>query len=941
MLGHIRALIIPTLLIVVCSVLLWRDFADTRDSGDGKPIAITKLSVGDVKRKPLSRMLWFDAPTEQKLFRKDSVRTAAGARTIIELVNGNVIELTENSLIVLEEMRGGGYAIDFVSGNLVARGSGEGLTLKAKGVAIDAARAQVSLSSDPTQEGGTRLNVVGGEATVQTADGSKLEVKQDQSATLSARDVSEVKTLPLKLVAPENAILLSQKKARSTPLQWEVLRKIPGAQLQIARDAAFGDLLLDLKTPKLAPGVQRTRAPALKPGTYFWRVRSVEDGTLTEARMLEVHSDEPLRLVEPVPDRAFKYVKRVPRIFYEWQAPTHLDEFEIQFSRTKDFAGVFYSEKVQNPLSALGLGSVAVEKDFEGQVFWRIVGRTKAHREIESASPAWGLKFERANELAQVELLFPPPHTQLVYRGGLQVPMRWRQDPEAARYELQIASNADFSSDLQKIAVNSPPFTWKAPGTGPRFWRVTAYDWEGNASRPSKTSEFEVLPERELASVPEATPSPLPSELVGEPEPLVKPQPPVTASPSPLPPVAAAAEPEPSPLPVPKPPEPEPAPPPKAEAPKPEPPVPAPVPSAPARVAQAEPKPQPQASPPPPPAPKPALQLEAPQDLTPRGSVSYAKGEASLTLRWKAVPSATRYRIRVWSLGPVAARNPAQAAAPEPIVRETLVPQAAVAGLEPGAYRWEVEALGAEPLRPSRSEVQMELVTPRDPELPRAAFWAAGSAWSPYFYGTQSGITFSSATTQASAVQFVLGAELRASARVTLLAHTGRDQVKIGGTSVGLHWIRMEANYKLPLGPIENGWGLELRAGTFVRHYYQAPPTGTSLTSVYGGLGPTLGFALKKRLTERLSVRAEGEYRLPLMLIATPPGSSLSTDKLFANFSGRLGATYWFNDRWGVRGQVSYDSHAASYNLIPGVGLGPETTATGMVSILYGITARF
>src|SRR5690349_21810731 len=115
-------LIVPVIVIVVSSTLLVQDFRSegvATLSGEA-PLAAVKLAVGDVKRKPPKRMVWFDLRTSASVFRNESVRTAKGSSATIVFPDGASIEVGESSLIVLEVTKNK-VAVDFVSGNIFSK----------------------------------------------------------------------------------------------------------------------------------------------------------------------------------------------------------------------------------------------------------------------------------------------------------------------------------------------------------------------------------------------------------------------------------------------------------------------------------------------------------------------------------------------------------------------------------------------------------------------------------------------------------------------------------------------------------------------------------------------------------------------------------------------------------------------------------------------------
>ncbi|HEY1406332.1 MAG TPA: FecR domain-containing protein, partial [Spirochaetota bacterium] len=162
------------------SFALYRDFVATSSVSQEKIGTIT-YKKKKAERKFSSRATWEGLSQSSPVYNHDSIKTAESASATINLNDGTVLDLDENTLVVLA-INKGEAAVDVGSGSLFANGQGSSaLTVRAKGNTITTKKGSLSLSLDKDD---VKLRMVSGGASV-AATGGTQTVSGDEALHLS------------------------------------------------------------------------------------------------------------------------------------------------------------------------------------------------------------------------------------------------------------------------------------------------------------------------------------------------------------------------------------------------------------------------------------------------------------------------------------------------------------------------------------------------------------------------------------------------------------------------------------------------------------------------------------------------------------------------------------------------------------------------------------
>jgi hypothetical protein len=347
-------------------------------------------------------------------------------------------------------------------------------------------------------------------------------------------------------------------------LRWKDVPGAQGYELQIAKDAAFVEVVLQTRVP--LPAYKWEQLPSV---THWWRVRSFD----AEGRPSEWSQPRTVALDSTVPvprspaDEALLPCGQPVELSFE---PSPLvKEFIVEVSQSKDFTP---ARTVTGRGPGLGLGVVS-----PGTWYWRakaldVRGRTgeasgvrrfsirpgtpkpKVAADVVLGAPAVTLSWnevacaasyivEAANDTKE-KVSLPAPGATLAFkpnaageyrwriaavderglagdwsaesvfrvrlgtptpRGESSTPLKldlaWSPVVGASGYRVEIATAKDFKQLVSSGVVQGPSFRATDVAPGTVWWRVSAKDDKGHTSAFSEPRPVEVVAPEPLASI--------------------------------------------------------------------------------------------------------------------------------------------------------------------------------------------------------------------------------------------------------------------------------------------------------------------------------------------------------------------------------------------------------------------------------------------------------
>ncbi|TGN19029.1 FecR domain-containing protein [Leptospira idonii] len=478
-------IVIQLALLFVFSGLLYYDLNKRLDAGDGKIIGTITFKQRTVQRKYSSRVVWEDMEQSFPLRNRDSIRTANAADAEITLNDGTKINLSENSMILLnldDEKTNIDFAYGSVSANSSDSQSPSKISIQSGDTAVTVGSGDVKLSKEENKE--LSIAVQKGEAQVVSSGKESLKIGSDEKAVLGAgSEKIEIKKSELKLVSPSDHSRFFTTAA-SVPIQFEV-----------QKDSSLSDLKLEVSNSsqfKQTVAVQAiTDKPyslSLKEGIYYWRVLSGKEVSIV--RKFSVIRNVPVNLISPGNNVKLKSANENAYVSFSWTKNDLASNYKLDISSSSDF-----SSNLQSTTSVTHSLSLSLPK---GKYYWR-VGASVPQGEVNTRSYLNSIvsSFEITEEdKRKPPTLFNPAHkssayTALVEKKGL--PFNWSKDSYSLSYEFFLSNSSQFDSILLQKTLPGNFFELKEKlKPGIYYWKVIGKSKEGIESESSSANSFEI-----------------------------------------------------------------------------------------------------------------------------------------------------------------------------------------------------------------------------------------------------------------------------------------------------------------------------------------------------------------------------------------------------------------------------------------------------------------
>ena len=321
-------------------------------SGVVPQAAIGKVNIAsaNIRRRPERTLVWETLSNGDSAYAEDTLFVPPGADAQLVFNDGTTLELSENSLVVLEASAQ--PRVHLSQGSVLARDVPRGLS-------IDTTSGVTKLS--PQTRAGIALHEIGARVDVYAGEA------RANGAQLGAGDAQEITNGIANRAKPWSATLTSPERNQrlyvgATPPSLTLLFKAPaGAHLQIASSDDFAHPLRD--DSATASGHAGFSAPA--PGIYYWRIADMSGHALSETRRVTLIEDKP---PEPLRPALHELVAALPShmLAFAWTAAPGAERYRLELSTKPDFSTLIADKQVVTTVTYL-------DRDLpEATYYWRV-----------------------------------------------------------------------------------------------------------------------------------------------------------------------------------------------------------------------------------------------------------------------------------------------------------------------------------------------------------------------------------------------------------------------------------------------------------------------------------------------------------------------------------------------------------------------------------------
>ena len=492
------------------SFLFYTNFFRALTKLNEEPIATITFKYKTAQRKFIDRVVWDRLRQNSPVYNGDTVHTEALSEAIVHFPDGNIMELSENTMaqIFLTEDKflktelSEGFAI------IDASSSTKGMTLSSNGVEVDVEQgASVSASSVKSDSDVAKvsLQVLRGQASLQSEGNSEVQLSQGEALLVEG---GEHKTPQLIVTEPSlvDRVLYHTEGKTKVSFKWtlSVAEKNTKVSIWVAKDKNFSNVVYNIETTN----VDQTEM-TLDSGIYYWKVfltknneenikengnskktDNTKDETLsTQIGKLQVIQSLIPSLVAPAEHYVYNYRTRYPAVRLIWTESSYATSYKVEVSDNAEMKKPLLELRTSLPsliLSSLG----------EGNYYWQVTPYYTINK-IGFASPSsiGNFTIEKKGSLA-VPSLYIPLNNQItnIDAKAKKIAFSWKQEDEAELYRIKIANNENLNNPIIDIQTTENFFTVnptdKSLPEGKLYWAVSYQDTEGNFSESSAVRTF-------------------------------------------------------------------------------------------------------------------------------------------------------------------------------------------------------------------------------------------------------------------------------------------------------------------------------------------------------------------------------------------------------------------------------------------------------------------
>lgn len=468
------------------SYLFYNSFFRALTKLNEEPIAKITFKYKTAQRKFLDRVVWDRLRQNSPVYNGDTIHTSALSEATIWFTDGNVIDLSENTMaqVFLSEDKklkaelSDGFAV------IDSSASGNGMTISSGGVevAVDSGSALSAQGGKISDSSGIAVQVIKGNVSVKTNDKESVSVSAGEEIKIDNAGVNK-NLFTVTEPAPNSRILYHTKKAFPVKFNWKsdnIEEKTP-FMLNIYSDKNFEN-----KITEISANVGKPVSVELKSGKYFWKISGKDFSA--DGRFQLIQSLPP-DVISPVENYSYFYRTRNPAVRLIWSESEFATAYKLEISKSPRFDKLVIEQRSSTTSSIISTLA-------EGKYYWRVTPFYTINR-IGFTEPSKSSSFviEKKKGLSKPVQLVPVVDGIVNTESDANdIYFSWKQEDEAVKYNIKIADNIELNKPVISEVVQENYFTMKS-GTkklkdGKWYWAVSQVDFEGNESVLSEVRPF-------------------------------------------------------------------------------------------------------------------------------------------------------------------------------------------------------------------------------------------------------------------------------------------------------------------------------------------------------------------------------------------------------------------------------------------------------------------
>ena len=446
------------------------------------PIATITFKYKTAERKFADRVIWDRLRQNSPLYNGDTIHTESLSEATIHFIDGNTIDLAENSMaqVFITEDGIATASIGEGTATVDTSASEHGMSFSVNGMLVSLDRG------GSVATGGNQIQVLSGNATV-SSGGENVSVAEGEGVTLEEGGGKSqiVVTNP----APSSKILYFEEGEAQIPFKWKVSGQDVqgGLRLTVASDRNFTKEVFGSSKNALGQGTSGSVEVPLKNGAYYWNLSTASTGKVITWSRLQVIQSLPPKLLVPEDKFSYSYRTQSPAVRLIWSESAMASSYKLEIADNSSFTNPYIETSIEGT-------SAIISTLVRGNWWWRVTPYYAVNRIGYGKTSNTGFFTIDQKAGMEVPVLGVPAENSTVNSSGERgVNFSWKADPEAQSYTIMLSRDPNMESDVKQMETTKNFFVLPADeklSQGKWYWTVVAKDKDGNSSPRAKPRSF-------------------------------------------------------------------------------------------------------------------------------------------------------------------------------------------------------------------------------------------------------------------------------------------------------------------------------------------------------------------------------------------------------------------------------------------------------------------
>ena len=508
----LRDLIIVFICVLGMGGSLWffrQGLLKSKEQLNKKPVGAVYWVNNNVKRLSNDRLQWEKLERFSYVYDRDTISTAALSDARINFTNGEILELAENTSVIIKYLNQEIFTVDLRAGEIEIQGSHLTMAVSAPAAAEPEASATRTANSgytvnlDPRTSAGIKISenlnikIYQGSGTV-ISKGKYLNIAAGETLRSdSSGNFSQVS--PVTVSSPRNGTILfrNSQEAEKVKFEWRKSRSQVDSNvtLEISETRDFSRITASRNWENTESGEIE-----LSPGTYYWKLFPSSSRENFDSGHLNIIETNASLALSPSDGSVVRYAPGKRELRFSWAVPAEAEAVLLEVADNPEMTRPRLMQLIKRTKN--GTGTYKSTELGAGKWYWRIhpVFNNRISEETlysavnsftfdESTGQPESSRRPKtvAAETAVTDFrnIYPPDSFTLEVNRTPDLLFTWKS-PIRQINRFQITENLDFTGSMViNEEVYGSNFQCRLLKPGIYYWRVTG-DKPGDSGTPTR-----------------------------------------------------------------------------------------------------------------------------------------------------------------------------------------------------------------------------------------------------------------------------------------------------------------------------------------------------------------------------------------------------------------------------------------------------------------------